>query len=68
MKRRRVRIVPPPSPGRVVQGGILEAISEQEKAGRPVPPPITLLNPISPSLPGSTERYHDDPPPAASAK
>jgi hypothetical protein len=40
MKRRRPRIVPPPYPGPVVWGGVLESSSEQEKEGRPPAPPI----------------------------
>jgi hypothetical protein len=36
--KRRPRIIPPPYPGRVVHGGIIELISEEEKAGRPLPP------------------------------
>lgn len=45
MKRRRPRIVAPPSPGPYVQGGMLEAISEQEKAGRPLAKPVRLIVP-----------------------
>lgn len=41
MKRRRQRIVPPPLPG-PVSVGFSEAISEEEKAGRPVAPYIEL--------------------------
>jgi hypothetical protein len=45
MKRRRPRITPPPYPGQVVSGGIVELVSEEEKAGRPVAPPVRLVVP-----------------------
>jgi DNA-directed RNA polymerase specialized sigma24 family protein len=49
MKRRRQRIVPPPGPGFYGPCEISEAISEEEKAGRPVAPLIEL-RPSGPPL------------------
>lgn len=40
MKRRRQHVVPPPAPGPYARCEIVEAISEEEKAGRPVAPPL----------------------------
>ena len=48
MKRPRPHTVAPPFPGRVVYGEILEAISEEEKAGRPRAPLVELLSPRAP--------------------
>lgn len=45
MKRRRPRIPRPPYPGPVVRGETIELVSEEEKAGRPVPPPVQFLVP-----------------------
>lgn len=43
--KRRPRIIRPPSPGSYVLGEMLVAISEQEKAGRPLAKPVRLLVP-----------------------
>jgi hypothetical protein len=46
MRRRRgPRIVPPPYPGPVVYGGILVGISEEDKAGVPLPPVVYPVMP-----------------------
>jgi hypothetical protein len=45
MRRRRPRLVGPPELGPYAAGEIMEAISEQEKAGRPVAP---LVYPVMP--------------------
>jgi hypothetical protein len=45
MKRRRPRICPPPGPGKYVGGDIIELISEEEKAGRPLPPVVYPVMP-----------------------
>ena len=49
MNPRRKRILPPPGSGTYVWGGVTEAVSEEEKAGRPVAPRVELL-PIGPPL------------------
>lgn len=44
MKRRRQRIQIPPGTGSYGPCEIVEVISEEEKAGRPVDPPIELVS------------------------
>ena len=41
----RPKINRPPYPGEYAWGGIHEAISEEEKAGRPLAPVVELLSP-----------------------
>jgi len=48
IKRRRPKISRPPYPGEYAWGGIHEAISEEEKAGRPRAPLVELLSPRAP--------------------
>lgn len=48
MKRRRPRLVGPPALGPYSAGEIREAVSEEEKAGRPVAPPVEFLTPVEP--------------------
>ncbi len=62
MKNPRPRTVAPPFPGRVVYGEILEAISEEEKAGRPRAPLVELLYPRAP------DDREPEPPPAKPPK
>jgi len=50
MKRRPNRILPPPGPGEYVRGEVLEAISEEEKNGRPVPPYVEVKPAIPPEV------------------
>jgi len=50
MKFRPNRILPPPGPGAYVRGEVLEAISEEEKNGRPVAPPVEVLPAIPPEV------------------
>jgi hypothetical protein len=45
----RRRFVPPPLPGRAIPPVILELISEQEKAGEPLPPLVEPV-PANPSV------------------
>jgi hypothetical protein len=45
MRRRRPRICPPPGVGKYVNGGIIELVSEEEKAGRP---PAPVVYPVLP--------------------
>ena len=45
MKRRRPRLVGPPILGPISPTGITELVSEEEQAGRPVPPPVVWLTP-----------------------
>ena len=46
--KRRPKISRPPYPGEYAWGGIHEAISEEEKAGRPRAPLVELLSPRAP--------------------
>ena len=62
MKRRRPKISRPPYPGEYAWGGIHEAISEEEKAGRPRAPLVELLSPRPP------DDRDAEPPPAEPAK
>jgi hypothetical protein len=56
MKHRPNRILPPPGPGAYVRGEVLEAISEEEKNGRPVAPYVEVTPAIPPEVLEAEER------------
>jgi hypothetical protein len=65
MKRPRPKVSRPPYPGEYGWGGIHEAISEEEKAGRPTAPVVQLLSPRLSDADRAAEQAKPDAPTAS---